>query len=286
MIIKKILKFIWQEFIHGGHLQCLGFAGIVYISSFLLNIKIEWELLLITYLIFYPIYINDRLRGIKIDEATNPERVRHFKKYILLTPRIILFSVLLLTVMLICFANLKFSVFALLLLFFGLLYPFYFKNLTKKINAFKNFYVGFFFTIIALAPVIYYSLSFDVFSASSLAALMILIFSKAFLMQVLLDCKDVESDKFFGLSTLPVLIGTEKTLIFLKISSAFATTFILLFAVFFIRVFPFWMLILFITVPFNFYSYYLVGRKNYFGYVLGSGEFLFWLILIFKINFA
>lgn len=281
MTVEKVFKIIWNEFIYGGHLQCLGFVGIAYISGFLLNIKTNWEILLSVYLIFYPIYINDRFRGIQLDELTNPDRTKHFKSYISLMPKLIMFSILLLAIMLFYIGNLKFSIFALTLLSLGLLYPFYFKNLTKKIFAFKNFYVAAFFTAIVLAPIIYHSFPLNVVLAISLGILMLFVFLKTILMQILLDCKDAETDKSLGLLTVPGIIGAEKTLIFLKISSASITILILFLAVFIIKAFPPQTLILLLTVPFNFYSYELAKSKNYFGYILGSGEFLLWFILIF-----
>ena len=282
--MKKLFNLIWKEFIYGGHSQCLGAVGIVYISSFLLDIKVDSGILLATYLIFYPIYINDRFKWIQLDRLTNPERTKHFETYLSLMPKLILLSILFLLILLIYIGNFKFSIFALLLLIFGLLYPLYFKNLTKQIIAFKDFYVAMFFTAIAAASVIYYSYPLSTLMTVSLVGLMLLVFLKTVLMQILLDCKDIESDKSLGLLTIPLLIGKEKTLSFLKISNASITTLILLIAVFF-RLFPIRMLILLFTIPFNFYSYNLTQKGNYFGYLLGSGEFLFWLILVlfFKI---
>ncbi|MFC1613257.1 UbiA family prenyltransferase [Patescibacteria group bacterium] len=278
--VNKIIKIIWNEFIYGGHLQCLGVIAIAYISSFVLNIKIHWEIFLLLYLIFYPIYINDRLQGIKIDAASNPERTKHFRKYIQIMPKIIIFSILFLVLLIIIFGNLNFLIFSLILLFFGLLYPYYFKNITEKIIAFKNFYVATFFAIIVIAPVIYNSYQLDFLSSLSLAILICFVFLKVVLMQILLDCKDVEGDKSLGLLTIPVLIGREKTFIFLRILSASITTLILFIAIFIFDVFPIQMLFLLLTIPFNFYSYNLAEKQNYYGYILGSSESFFWLILI------
>ncbi len=278
--MKRTLSLIWKEFIYGGHLQCLGVLGIVYVSSFLLDIKISWEILLLAYLIFYPIYINDRLRWIELDESTNLERTKHLKGYLPLAPKIISFSVLALAVLLIYIGNLKLAVFSFALLLLGFLYPFYFKNLTKKIVAFKNFYVAAFFTIITLLPIIYHPQPMATSSIILLTSLMLLIFSKTVLMQIFLDCKDIDNDKSLGLLTIPALIGKEKTLAFLKIGSAFVTILILFISIFFIRDFPLQMLMLFLVVPFNFYSYNLARKQNYFGYILASGEFLLWPILI------
>lgn len=282
-MVKKILKTFWKEFIYGGHFQCLGLVGIAYISGFLLNIKVGWEALLSVYLIFYPIYINDRWRHIEFDRITNPERTEHFKNYFSYMSKLILASILFLIILLIYIGNLKFFIFSLILLIFGLLYPYYFKDLTKKIIAFKNFYVASFFSFIAVTPVIYYFPSLSILMTISLATLMFFVFLKAFLMQIFLDCKDIETDKPSGFLTIPALIGREKAIFFLKISSFFITTLILLIAVL-NKIFPPSMLAFLLTIPFNFYSYNLAKKQNYFGYILVSGEFFFWLILILFIK--
>jgi len=277
--MRKVAKFIWKEFIYGGHLQCLGIVGITYISGFLLNLRTSWEILVSVYLIFYSIYINDRLRHIKLDELTNPERVKHFKSYFFLIPKIILFAISCLLAILFYIDKLNFTIFSLLLLFFGLAYPIYFKNLTKKLIAFKNFYVGTLFTAATLAPIIYYFYAPDYSVLFSLVFFMILVFIKSILMQILLDIKDIESDKSLHLLTAPILIGEERTFTFLKISNSL-TTLSLLLTGFILRLFPGQMLILLFAIPFNFYSYKLAENQNYYGYVLGSGEFALWLILI------
>lgn len=282
MKIEKVLKFIWREFIYGGHFQCLGSASIAYISAFLLKIKITFELLLLVYLIFYPIYINDRFWGIKTktDELTNLERSKHFKGYFQLMPKISLFSILLLMGLLFYFGNFDFILFSLLLLFFGLLYPLYFKNLTRKIIGFKNFYVSSFFAVMALSPLIYYSYNLNFSSLIPLALLMVFIYLKTLWMQILLDIKDIETDKLKNLLTFPIIIGREKIFIFLKYFSVFAAILILIPAIFLLNVFPLSFLLLFLIVPFNFYCLRLTKNQQYFGYILASGEFLFWLILI------
>jgi len=109
---------------------------------------------------------------------------------------------------------------------------------------------------------------------------MCFVFFKVVLMQILLDCKDVEGDKLISLLTVPVLIGREKTFVVLKILSASITILILFIAIFLFHVFPIQMIFLLLTIPFNFYSYNLAKRQNYYGYILGSSEPFFWLIFI------
>ena len=57
MKIKKILKSIWNELIYGGHLQPLGAASIVFVSGILLKIQITWDVLFVTYILFYPLFL-------------------------------------------------------------------------------------------------------------------------------------------------------------------------------------------------------------------------------------
>ncbi|MEM5798263.1 MAG: UbiA family prenyltransferase [Candidatus Aenigmatarchaeota archaeon] len=275
-----ILKKIRNEFIYGGHLQSLGTVAIVYISCFLLNAGIDWLMLFSCYLLFYPIYLFDRYRGLKIDALTNPERTKHISSYLSLIPKILCFSVFLLIVLLIYIGNFKFLVFSIILLALGLLYPIYFKNLTKRIFGFKNFFVASFFTIIILIPVIYYNYLFSTSLIIPLASLMLLVFMKAILMQISLDYKDIESDKKIGLLTFPVIMGKKKTLIFLKISNLVLMMFILPLLIFLVHGLPLQMVLLLLIIPINFYSYYLMQKQNYFAYLFAGGEFIFWGFLI------
>ena len=278
--IKKILEFTFREFIYGGHLQSLGAVSIVFISALMLNIAITWEVLFFTYLTFYPVYVYNRFKEIDVDELTNPERVRHFKSYIQQIPKILYLSILLLVVSLIYFANFVFSVFSILLLFLGFLYTPTLKNATRKVIGFKNFYVAAFFSAVALFPIVYYSYPLTSLLVTSTTIFMIFVYFKALLMQILLDHKDVKSDKNHGLITIPLLLGERRTLKFLKVFSVLGTLPIPIFFSVLVSIFPKSILLLLLTIPFNFYCFYLVNKQKYIGYTLGSGEFLLWLILI------
>jgi 4-hydroxybenzoate polyprenyltransferase len=275
--MKSFFNLLWREFIHGGHLQSLSVASITYVSGFLLGIKTDWKILSLAYLIFYPIYINDRFKWIKLDEATNPERTKHIKNYLRLGPKIILFSILLLIILLINIGNLKLIALSLSILFLGFLYPLYFKNLTKKIFAFKNFYVAFFFAIVAILPALYKS---QPLANVLLASFIFFVFVKTVLMQILLDCKDVQEDKAIGLLTVPVKIGREKTIKLLTVINSLTVILFLFFSMVLIGSFPRQMIILLLVIPFNLFCYYLAKKQNYYGYILISGEFILWPLLI------
>ena len=99
-------------------------------------------------------------------------------------------------------------------------------------------------------------------------------------MQILLDCKDIKEDKVIGLLTVPVLIGKEKTLKFLRITNPLVTTLALFLSALLIDGFPLQMMMLLLIIPFNLLSYNLAQRQNYYGYILAGGEFILWPILI------
>ena len=279
--IKKFFKFIWNEFIYGGHLQCLGFVSVVIIGSDLLNLKINSVLLAFIYLIFYLIYIYNRIKEIQIDELTNPDRVRHFKSYFSKIKKIFYFLFFFLIGGLVYVRNLPFLVFSLSLLFLGLLYTPTLKNFTKKITGFKNFYVALFFSVIVFSPFFYYFYPLTKNLLFPLFVFVIFVFFKALMMQIFLDCKDVEADRKVALKTFPVVFGKEKTLEFLKIFDPFITGFILIFFCLIYKIFSFSLLMLLFVIPFNFICINLAKNQRYFGYILKSGEFFLWLILFF-----
>lgn len=279
MVIEKILKAIWKEFIYGGHLQTLGAVSIVFVSTLLLNIKIGWDIVFISYFLFYPLYLYNRYKELKIDYLTNPQRTEYLKTYIDKAPHILTLVTFVLIFGLVYFANFSSIIFVLLVLLLGLLYSVIFKKITKKISLFKNFYVATFFAILVFFPIIYYSYPLTNILRISAVILAVFIFLKAFMMQILLDLKDVEGDRKTGLLTFPTIFGEEATLRVLKITSVFVTFLIPVIA-FYFNFFPKSFLMLLLTIPFDFYCFKLAREKNYFGYILMSGVFFIWPILI------
>jgi len=282
---KKALKLIWNEFIYGGHLQSLGAASIVFASALLLKLKITWDVLFVTYLLFYALYLYNRLKEIKIDYLTNLKRTQHFRRYIRFIPIIFYSVVFILIISLIYFSNFYALIFGLFLLVFGIFYTVIFKKLTQKVPLLKNFYVSMFFALLVFLPIVYYSYSLKTVLIVSGLVLGLFIFLKTFLSQIFLDIKDIESDRKRGLRTLPIIVGKEKTF---KILYAFNFLIIVIIPVVFslyFNIFPKIILMLIFTIPFSFCCHYLARKGKYFGYILQGGEFLLWspLILIGKI---
>lgn len=280
MRIRQILDSIWKEFIYGGHFQSLGAASIVFVSAILLKIQVTWDILLVTYLIFYPAYLYNRFKEIDIDYLTNTQRTEYLKTYINRAPIILSLVIFIPIVSLIYFSNLQALIFGLLLLSFGFLYTVIFKKFTRRIVFFKNFYVAVFFASLVFFPIVYYSYPLTNSLLISVLIFTSFVFLKTFMMQIFLDVKDIETDKKEGLLTFPVIFGKDKTLNILKIISILTTVPILLIFSLYWNVFPKLVLVLFLTIPFNLYCFNQARDQKYSGYILASGEFVLWLILI------
>jgi 4-hydroxybenzoate polyprenyltransferase len=282
--IKEKLEFIYNEFIYGGHLQSLGASSVVYITSVFLDIELKWSSLVAAYLIFYPLYLYNRWKEIEIDYFTNPARTEHLKKYIHIMPILFWSVVAAIIIFLAYFGNFRSFIFGTILLVLGLLYTTVFKNVTRKIILFKNIYVAAFFTFLVLFTPVYHSVPISGRTFVAVLVLMLFVFLKSFMMQIFLDLKDVKCDRKQGLKTLGVMIGEEKTFRILPLISILVTAPILLIFSLYNHLFSDLILLLLLTIPFDLYSFKLAQDKNYIGYILESGKFLFWAILIFLGN--
>jgi len=280
METKTILKFIRDEFIYGGHLLSLGAAAIVLFSGILLNIKITWDCLLISYLIFYIIYLYNYFKEIDLDYLTNPQRTKHIRIYFSKIPKIFYIIIFVIIGGLIYFSNIWALVFGLFLLLFGWLYTAVFKRFTQKIIIFKNLFVSAVFSLLPFFLIIYYSYPLTT-SLSSIALLIVIfVYCKTFMMQVFFDVKDIESDRKENLLTLPVIFGKEKILSILGIISILVTAPIPITFSLYFDVFPISTLMLLLTIPFNFYCFSQARNQKYSSYILEGLEFILWPILI------
>ncbi len=274
----KMIKLIWREIIYGGHSIPIGTASIVAVTGIFLNIKVSWDILLITYLVFYLILFFDRYRDLKHDSITNQERSKYLEKnYSFFS--IIFYSLLVfLFILLIIFANKFAFLFVILVLIFGFLYPIFFKQLTFKVFLFKDLYVAMVFSLLVFFTRLYYSV--DLFTRPA-----IILFSffllKAIIMQIFFDIKDTEGDRKRNLKTLSAIIGNFKALKILKTSTILVSLFIPIIFTLIFPVFSNLFLIFILIIPFNLYCFKLAEENNYFAYVLGSFEFLLWLVLAF-----
>ncbi len=255
-----------SEIIHAGHIQCIGAILIVLSTSIFFDLPISWNLLLLVYLLFYTFYLFNRAMELPIDLITNPERTRHLLLYKSKIPIILFCVVILIGLLLILINNYEIIFFTLTFLLFGILYTLKAKKLTRQIPLFKNFYVALCFGLLVFYPFIYNNATIGRYAR----LLFLVIILKVVLIQILADFKDLNSDKLEKLKTMPVLIGKEKTLIFLFFLS-------LLFSAFFALIHP----LFFLTFIYNFIIYKIAIKNERLAYFLSTGEFALWLLLTY-----
>src|SRR5688572_26235031 len=70
----RILQAVWQEFLYGGHLQCLGSVAILWIAADVFQAPFPWGMPVATYAVSYAVYACNRIVEVQADQLTNPER--------------------------------------------------------------------------------------------------------------------------------------------------------------------------------------------------------------------
>lgn len=278
----KIARFMLEELLYNGHIQSLGAASIVYISFIFLNLIPQINILFLTYLVFQTIYIFDRYRDIKKDYLTNRVRTSHLKIYINKIPillAIYLFFIFLIFIP-IFYINLQLIFYYLFILIAGLLYPIYFKKLTRKIFAFKNFYVASVFSILPLAVIIFYK---NIYTINyNLFMLIMFIFFETIIMQIILDIKDFKNDRLNKLLTVPAIFKIRNTIKILYTITIFVPLLVIFW--FFLVSNDNTILILLltslITAIFNFYILHniILNKKNF--YILASSKHILWIVIV------
>lgn len=216
MKTKKVLNFLTRELVYNGHLQSFGAVSIVYLSSFFLNIGIYSPLVFLhVYFMFQFIYTNDRYVDIELDLEDNYDRWRHLKSYL---DKIPFLMILYLILAFICFyksINLSLLTLSLTILILGYLYPYYFKDITKKIPTFKNWYVSLVHGCLIFYPSLVTNKRF--FISHKELLIFLFIFVQIMIGQVLLDVKDIKTDKSSKLKTIPVMLGKTKALSYISL---------------------------------------------------------------------
>lgn len=275
---------LFQEFIYGGHLQCLGAAGISLMSSTLLNIEFSVGCFVVAYLLLYPAYLYNRYAEMNVDEQTNPRRTEYLRRYAGYMPVLLVIVVCVVIAAVVTYSNRATLFFGLILIAFGLLYTTTVKSLTKYIPVLKNLYVSAFFASLVVFPLFYFDISITPQIGIQALALAMFVYLKSLVMQIFLDIKDVNSDHAQQLRTLPAMFGKEKTLprllvVDLGLSLFFPVVFFWIFGAIPVGIWAFAL-----TAPLLVYCYQLVWTENYSGYILRSSEFLSWSVVLLLMN--
>lgn len=283
MYSNKFIKFVYEEFIYGGHLLSFSAIGVILISVLVLNIKISWEFLTIAYLGAQSFYLFNLYKEFNEDFLTNPERTKHVEKYLKYIPYII-FILLIIILTIGYFKKIQIQIlgFIFLVIIGGLIYTKYLKRFTQKIPAFKNFFASIIGALLVLLPVIYYSHPIDL----SVYLLMFFLFLKWFVTTSFLDVKDIAEDKKYGLLTLPIILTKNKLFNLLTLITILSLLPISI-GVYF-NLFPKFSLLFILTLPYT--LYYLIKLKSkitndvFLNYIFVDGEYIAWPIFIFLIK--
>lgn len=276
--VKNILKLLWNEFVYGGHLISLGAVSVVFTSAILLHIKITWDCLVVVYLGAQAVYLYYQFQDIERDFLTNPERCQHVKKYIKIIPLMTTCFILISLGILFYFNKFSNLVFYFLVVSLSLLYNKFLKKITKKVVAFKNFLISLAQTLSVVFLAIYYSFEANL----SLLLILIFVYLRWFTNTAFLDLKDVRTDKKEGLLTLPIVLKGEGLMNILSLTTILSV--IPIIYGFYLKVFPPSSLMLLLTVPYSFYYFGKLKKKevntNFLYNVLVNGEFIFWTFFV------
>jgi 4-hydroxybenzoate polyprenyltransferase and related prenyltransferases len=274
--IVKLAGLLWKEIVFGGHLFATGSVSVIMACATVFMVPVSLDILFVSYLLFYAIYLYDYSAGASSDKLTNEERARYLQcknksKCIVVAVSVLMFMVLL------TFANTITILIGLGILALGLLYGSHFKKLTKKIPAFKNVFVSLVWSFMALFLFVYYSLPIT-YGALMLA---LFIFIRMMNIQILFDVRDVEGDIEAGLLTIPALFGEKKYPFILRMINFVSIFFVIVCVI--QGLLPFFTLAI---MPMFYYAVTYIdkvveSRKNYSSYVFAACEPIMWALLIF-----
>ncbi|WP_340818043.1 UbiA family prenyltransferase [Methanolobus sp. WCC4] len=273
--ILKLFGLLWKEIVFGGHLFATGSVAVVIMCATLFGIPFGWDILAISYLMFYAIYLYDYSSGAPSDELTNSTRASYLQCKNRSMCMVIGASVLL-VISLFAFSNVLTTLTGMLILALGLLYGGYFKKLTKKIPAFKNIFVSIVWAFMVLFVFVYYSLPVT-YGALMLA---IFIFIRMMNIQILFDVRDVEGDRAEGLLTVPAMFGEKRCSLILRLVNLLSIFYIAACVV--IGMVPFMATA---VIPVFYYGVGYINKvirskKNYMSYVYAACEPVMWMMLI------
>ncbi len=273
--ILKFVHILWSEIIYGGHLFALGAVSVIMASSIIFMVPLSFDIILVSYLLFYIIYLHDYSKCLFTDSITNKRRVQylHYKNKNICA---IYVSFALLFLLLFIFANTATILICVIILFFGILYGKYFKKLTRNIPAFKNIFVSLIWSFMVVFVFVYYSHSVTY----GVLLLSTFFFFRMLAIQILFDVRDLEGDRKEELLTIPSLFEKRKCTSILRAINIFSIAIIVIGSL--IGILPIFALGF---VPVFYYadiyiSKVYISEKDHFPYIFAAFEPVIWSILI------
>lgn len=282
---KQTINFIVKELLFNGHLQSIGAAGLIFLTYFLfLKRSLPITLWVIVYLIFQSIFWFDRFRDFNKDSNTNKERSFHLSRYISKVPFILAGTVVLLSFLMFYVSNFYVFLFGFSILVLGFLYPIYFKSITKKIPLFKNIYVSAVYSLLPLYPFVFEkSINFKEYKGLIIIWILMIFFESMF-SQVVLDFKDLETDRDSGLKTGPAFWGKVRVLNILNVFEYLLPVFFIAISLY-LKLNTIFILLVLFSVIVNYQTLDKLKRNSVYAYILGAAKFSIWFVsfLIVKI---
>jgi 4-hydroxybenzoate polyprenyltransferase len=221
LAIFKNIAALRKEFVYGGYLSAMA-SPLMLISIWILMDKpMDWQILVIGYLITLLVYGYDYHKGLGADSISNPERALVLEKKARLYPLALAFEALLLLAMLVVYVNRAILIFALVIGLGGAVYTIALKGLTRVVPAFKNVYTSLIWASAAtFMPALQYSTGLTLF----VVLIFNFIFLKCLVNVIFFDIKDIVSDGTKGLKTIPALIGKKRTVRLLYVLNVLTIT--------------------------------------------------------------
>lgn len=195
--MKKVLNWIWNEFIYGGHLTALGAPGIAYMTSVLLGKEINWAFVILLYTGAQSVYLFDRLKDVRFDARANERRSAFLQKKIKFYYVAVVFYFIATCLIPLLNHKVLFEIVFLSVFALSLAYSKLFKPITKKIVGFKSIFVSIVWSLIPVFYVFYFNLPFT-FGLLLIIAFMLM---REWVNTWFCDIKDIEIDKEHGLKT-------------------------------------------------------------------------------------
>jgi 4-hydroxybenzoate polyprenyltransferase len=267
-----------KEFLYGGHIFAFGAAGVIYATAMIGGFRINYLFLVLIYFIYYLIYLYDHSSGAEMDAVTNPVRAEYLKSKVKREKYVFGASALIIIVVLLYKNNLFITISSILTLALGMMYGKYFKDITTRIVAFKNYFVASFWGIIVLYAAICHGVEIN----SAIWIFAAFVFIRMLSIQAFFDIRDTEGDKMKRLKTFPAVYGRENTI---KIIYFLSTLSIIL--VFWAVVSGYWAArYAFLAASFVYGMLYI--KKYRAGdnscYLWAAGEFILWALLVLLAN--
>lgn len=264
--------------------------GLVLSVLILMGIEINIIAISLAYFTTYIVYSFNYQKELNEDAVTDSDKSSYLYNRKKIFPYIIfsyiIISIILLVTSFYLYSNFGFIAFISILISGGILYTIIFKVLTRSIPGFKSVYTT---ALWAYAGSTYafffYSINFNWFCA----IMFTFMFIKILINAIYFDIKDIQSDKKYGLKTIPILLGKDSTITLLH-GMNIISILILLFGIYmeFLPLYSICLSVFFVYTA----SYLIIGKKSdqknivKYTQVMPDAEYILWptLLIIVKLS--